>query len=58
MDIVHDVTDDLKHYHNDCTELVCIGEEVSEQLISFPSGFRCFVISGASMLARPAKTVF
>jgi len=37
VDIVHDVTDDQKHCHNDGTELVCIGEEISEQLDIIPA---------------------
>jgi transposase len=37
VDIVHDVADDQKHCHNDGTELVCIGEEISEQLDIIPA---------------------
>ncbi|WP_417545279.1 IS66 family transposase [Marinobacter sp.] len=37
VDIIHDVADDQKHCHNDGTELVCIGEEVSEQLDIIPA---------------------
>lgn len=37
MDIVHDVADDQKHCHNDGTALVCIGEEISEQLDIIPA---------------------
>ena len=37
MDIVHDVADDQKHCHNDGAELVCIGEEISEQLDVIPA---------------------
>jgi transposase len=37
VEIVHDVTDDQKHCHNDGTELVCIGEEISEQLDIIPA---------------------
>lgn len=37
VDIIHDVADDQKHCHNDGTELVCIGEDVSEQLDIIPA---------------------
>lgn len=37
VDIVHDVADDQKRCHNDGTELVCIGEEISEQLDIIPA---------------------
>jgi transposase len=37
VDIVHDVANDQKHCHNDGAELVCIGEEISEQLDIIPA---------------------
>ncbi|WP_417521772.1 IS66 family transposase [Marinobacter sp.] len=37
VDIVHDVTDGQKHCQNDGTDLVCIGEEISEQLDIIPA---------------------
>jgi len=37
VEIVYDVTDDQKHCHNDGTELICIGEEISEQLDIIPA---------------------
>ena len=37
VEIVHDVTNDQKRCHNDGTELICIGEEISEQLDIIPA---------------------